>query len=221
MIFCFLACFLNMFVYFAFFVFLFSLGKKSKNLTAYTSWIMEPIRWIITLFSTFLFIPILEILLSVFACVSNGQGNQVHFIFTEIPCWEGTHLMIIIINSFVLIWFLSFAIVAVLLFFESSITSNSCNSKKNGLLNLLLLFIEFVFVIIETFVDNSTIQIFVFLIGSALFFFKLRSNPPFLNENISVVWLINATFFIWTGIMLILSYVIIIKKNNNFQKIIY
>lgn len=202
--------FLTLFAYFAFFLFVFSLGKKSKNLTAYTSWVLEPIRWIIIFFTTFLFIPILEILLSVFACVENNQGNQVHYIFAEIPCWKGTHLMIMIINCLTLIIFLLFTVVAVLLFFESSITSNSCNSKKNGVLNLLLLGIQFVFVIFETFVDNTIIQIFIFFLGSTLFFFQLRSNPPFLNEDISVIWLINSTFFIWTGIMLILSYVFIL-----------
>ena len=193
----------------AFMLFLFSLGKKSKNLTAYTSWIMEPIRWAIILFSTFLFVPILEILFSVFACITNNQGNHVHYIFTEIVCWQGTHIMLVAINTITLIMFLIFTTVAVLLFFESSITSNSCNAKKNGILNLLLLVILFIFVIFETFVSNIIIQIFIIFVGSALFFFQLRSNPPFLNENISVIWLINATFFIWTGMMLILSYVIL------------
>jgi len=207
-VFCFVVCFLNVFVYCAFFLFLFSLGKKSKNLTGYTSWIMEPIRWIILLFSTFFFVPILEILFSVFACISNRQGLSVHYIFTEVPCWAGTHLLIVVINSLVLILFLAFTVVAVLLFFESSITSNSCNSKKDGLLNLLLLTILLIFVIFETFISNSVVQIFIFFAGGTIFFFTLRANPPFLNEDISIVWLINATFLIWTGIMLIMSYVI-------------
>ena len=192
----------------AFFLFIFSLGKKSKNLTAYTSWVMEPIRWVILLFTTFLYIPALEILFSAYACVSNRQGQKVHYIFSEVACWQGTHLLILAVNSLILILFLAFAAVAVLLFFESSITSNSCNSKKDGLLNLLLLGILLVFVICDTFINNSIIQIFILFVGAAVFFFRLRYNPPFLNENISVIWLINATFFLWTGIMLILSYVI-------------
>lgn len=207
LVFCFFAFFLNIFVYSTFFLFLFSLGKKSKNLTSYTSWVLEPVRWIITLFSTFLFIPMLEILFSVFACVSNSENQKVHYIFTEINCWEATHLVISVINALSLLLFLVFIVIAVLLYFESSITSNGCISKKDGVLNLLFLFILFIYVIFETFIDNYTLQIFVFLAGAVLFFFKLRLNPPFLNENISIIWLVNATFLIWTAIMAILSYV--------------
>lgn len=79
--------------------------------------------------------------------------------------------------------------------------------RKNGNLNCLFILIEIIFAISHSFLDNTIFQVVIFFLGSCLLFFKLRHNPPFLNEDISVLWLIFSTLLIWTSIMLVFSYV--------------
>lgn len=109
-------------------LFLMFLGKKNKNLTNYSSWVFQPIRFILSLMTTIFFIPILEIFLNVYSCV-NKSGIQVNSIFEETVCWETNHLVLSIINGIFLFLFLLISFINMTLYFESSITSSTCISK--------------------------------------------------------------------------------------------
>jgi hypothetical protein len=109
-------------------LFFFSLlNEKSTRQRA--SWIVQPLRMISHFFSTLLYIPIVELFLSVYKCKEDLNGNSVHYIFAEKVCWQSTHLVICILSIMILAAFLVLAGVITLLYYDNSISKFDVNSK--------------------------------------------------------------------------------------------
>jgi len=92
---------------FAYINFAFSRRSSSVSLSA------TILKNILLLFTTILFFPFVQYFLSILACTTDSYGNKVHTYFSEVQCWNGSHIL----HS-------CFAIIGVILFSAVSLTSS-------------------------------------------------------------------------------------------------
>jgi len=57
------------------------------------AWAVPIFRYFSILFITIFFIPFLNYFVSISACVKDEREMMVHYIYTEIECWTGVHVI--------------------------------------------------------------------------------------------------------------------------------
>ncbi len=70
--------------------------------------------------------------MSLFRCVVNTEGDSVHYLFGEIYCYSGEHLVLMILVGFTSFLMVSISMITVYLNFENSLVSNDVTASKNG-----------------------------------------------------------------------------------------
>lgn len=103
-------------------------SRLNRDTLSPKSLVYTTIKLFLALSTTFLFIPINELLISVFSChLKNNE--EVNNIFEDVKCWTIAHIIIGIINSITLVTFLTISYITALIYFESSITTSTSISK--------------------------------------------------------------------------------------------
>ncbi len=70
--------------------------------------------------------------MSEFRCVVNSEGDTVHYLFGEIYCYSGEHLVLMILISFSTFILVLIALVTGYLNFENSMITDDVTASKNG-----------------------------------------------------------------------------------------
>jgi len=96
--------------------------KLSKTLP------LNILKLILNLILTILYMPFLDLFISLVICNSNNN----HFVFEEIHCWSGSHAVhsVVALIFFILFYFIS--ILFSFLYFESRLVYTNPNSKLSG-----------------------------------------------------------------------------------------
>ncbi|CAD8126292.1 unnamed protein product [Paramecium sonneborni] len=163
------------------------------------------LRTLIKLFLSILYMPIMDLFFSIFACIRNEKGNSVHQMFSEINCWEGTHTVHGIVSIFGIICFYIFCISFSLLYYEPRYMEMNPQSKKNGRYLAIFLTYELVMIICYTFMVGKQydyIFILIIVIGSFFVFWKMHVENPHYNKYIAKAWSILAAVNMWGVILL-------------------
>lgn len=120
-------------------------------------WPLLLLRTIVTLTVTVLFIPITELLLSMFSCTTNSTGELVFDLFPDIVCFTGMHLVHVVVGSVIGIIFILVSLVVTMNNFEIRITSQDITARSNSLgdvafiINKIVLQLSFVFLPVTPF----------------------------------------------------------------------
>ena len=81
-----------------------------------------------TLFSTVLFVPILDYILTIMYCESKN-GIYTHIYFSNVICWKTFHILHSFFSIFITIVFISLTFIISLTFFESKASINNANAR--------------------------------------------------------------------------------------------
>ena len=76
-----------------------------------------------------LFLPFLEIFLTIFKCKRNLNGSQMHIIYTDTQCYSGSYIAHVIISSLIMILFLFLSFIVAVLYYECRYNSQNFNAK--------------------------------------------------------------------------------------------
>ena len=85
---------------------------------------------------TVLYLPLLDFFLSVLNCVKDENGQNVHFIFKEVVCYQGEHLVHSILAVLVIAAFILISQIVGIAYFE-------CRTNNDGPDNRLLSILKF------------------------------------------------------------------------------
>ncbi len=108
----------------------------STSRTKFTfSWPLYALRTLILLFTTVLFLPILNYFFSVLSCITNNQNKIAHIYFNEIVCWENIHILHSIFAILIAIIFISIAIIVGLTYFDCRTSSADPGARSLIILN--------------------------------------------------------------------------------------
>lgn len=104
--------------------------KHAQNKKKFTfTWPIHALRIILQLFNTVLFIPLFAYFASVLSCVRNGEDKLVHYIFSEVECWNGIYFLHAIIAIISIITFLYVCFISSLLLFECRASATHATAR--------------------------------------------------------------------------------------------
>jgi hypothetical protein len=70
--------------------------------------------------------------MSLFRCEVNVEGDPVHYLFSEIYCYSGEHLILMILVGLTSFLMILISMISVYLNFENSLVSDDVTACKNG-----------------------------------------------------------------------------------------
>ena len=108
-----------------------SYALSKKNLTLL--WPVKLLRNVVSLFVTVLFLPLLQLFVSMLACAENEtETGYVHSNYRDVECWTGTHIIHAVAAILVSILFIIISIIVCLTYYESRTTTNDPSARTNS-----------------------------------------------------------------------------------------
>jgi len=162
-----------------------SYGAKKK--IAGFSLSVALLRMLISLLSSIFYMPLIQIFMSTFRCVENTEGDMVHYLFNDIYCYTGEHLVFLFIVGPVSIIMVLIASMTAMLYFECSMTSTDITASINGHHNYILVWyftiISFIFALFPG-PEYTLMRIFSMFIGIFVLFKFFHYGAPFFAYSI-------------------------------------
>lgn len=181
----------------------------SRKYFTYT-WPLYVLSKVAKIFVTVLFMPILELFLSLFVCKYDEiDGKYKNSTSTDVVCFEGFHILHMIISLIVSTIFLIICIIVAISFFECSEVSEEFEAKENSRSDIVMILSKLVSTVIFSFFNDEKYDwflILVILILSSWQFFKHFTEKPNHNHILQVyLSTLNGIYF-WTCILISFSY---------------
>lgn len=176
--------------------------------------------WINTVFATItlcdiyiLHIPIMGTFLSILSCKDNNLS-----INPELKCFSTDHIIHFIIGIIFAILFFIWQQISTALFFESSWNSKNALARKWSPFICIEICIQTLILIIETFIDERSIKLWiigiVFTVTYALILKSFIKESLFINENMNIAYLLYSCANLWSGLVLLISEIMLFTKFN-------
>ncbi|CAD8075781.1 unnamed protein product [Paramecium primaurelia] len=178
----------------------YSINKSKSSFT----WPIILLRFLISIFLQALYMPIIDLLLSMLACQTNQNGVLKHQLF-EIECWSNIHIVHAIVAIFGTILFFVLCTLFSLLYFESRYQPHDASSKFSGRANAIFLTYELIMVICYTFMNGKNYDyliILIMMVGSFTIFWKIHVEAPFNNMYIQKAWSMLVAMNMWGATLL-------------------
>ena len=144
--------------------------------------------------------PITDMLSSIYKC-SGGH----HIIVTDMICWEGIHILYIIIFTLLLTFFILVLFLIALFFNEANPYSTDMFARFNTNLELVLTIYRIIVCLILQFVDDEKYQLLhagILLVGSLYLVYNYVRTLPFVHQGISEVYGYGMVSFFWVSVIL-------------------
>lgn len=174
-------------------------------------WPLYALRSVCYLFVTILFIPIYEFFLSVFHCIENEEHVLVHYMWSEVECFKGVHIIHSILAVFTAVVNVCMTVVVAINFFESRNIHDDPEARVNSRPNFLLLLYEILFLTSLSILNPHHYEYyycFILFVGPLLVFTSFRDNAVYYDDRIGKLWLIVEAIHTWAGACLILAKVL-------------
>lgn len=158
--------------------------------------------------TTFLTIPIFDLLIATLYCTTNANGVQVLGLYNDMVCYTGIHLVATILSAIGLAVYAIYGISVALWYFEFSGTNRSAFARNPSLCNVVQFLHMAVFAILSNLFAEKTFGYFVvltLLTFSLLLFYFNYIESPFHNRPISLISAIFSTAHLWTVFMLVFA----------------
>ncbi|CAD8157654.1 unnamed protein product [Paramecium octaurelia] len=181
----------------------YSINKSKSSFT----WPIIFLRFLINLFLQVLYMPIIDLLLSMLSCQTNQNGVLVHQLF-DVECWSNIHIVHAIVAIFGTILFFVLCTLFSLLYYESRYLPHEASSKLTGRANAIFLTYELIMVICYTFMNGKSyeyLMILIMMIGSFTIFWKIHVEAPFNNMYVQKSWSMLVAMNMWGATLLCFS----------------
>jgi len=173
------------------------------------SWCVLVLRNIMLLFTTILFLPFVEYFVSILACVKDTTGTSVHSYFSQVKCWEGTHIAHGIFAIIGCVLFLPSTLLISLTFYEYKCgKTNDATARVSSRPNFILNLYQMIMIVCLTFLTGEEFQVILLaliLMGSILLFVKFFFNSSYHDEITSKIWAIISALNLWTASMIVFT----------------
>ncbi|CAD8151019.1 unnamed protein product [Paramecium pentaurelia] len=177
--------------------------KKQEN-----NWIKKGLKILINLFLSILYLPIIDVFISIIDCGFDENGVYVHNQFQDQECWVDTHILHGIVAIIFSILFYCYCVCFSMLYFESKYIPTDPNSKMSGRPLIVLFTYELIQTTFQKLVDgndNQYFQIILLLGGSLIIFQKFHTELPYNQKIIQKFWSITVTLNVWGTLLLCCS----------------
>ena len=191
-----------------------SYSFSRKYFTA--TWPLYLLRTVAKIFVTGLFMPLLEVNLSIFHCIRSDDGTQwVNHANEQLVCFTPIHFLHMSISFIVTIIFIVISLCVALTFFENSENSGGDSAKENSRADFAIQISKVVSTSISTFFQDEKFQWFVIIINFSFSVFqvvKMYIDRPYYNFNqMGRVMCLNG-IYMWSNFMLLIC-----KVFSNYQ----
>ena len=160
-------------------------------------------------FESCLDIPFSKILLGVFNCENNVMKYS-----TNIKCYQGLHIGMILIGCILLIIYVIMIVLFHITFFEFGAIHGKLKAAFTSSTEVILVLMKFVLVVIYQFLKHEmAVALITFCIGVFLLF-NFISKMPFIKNSINKLYFILYLLFVWTGFTCIIS---LLLKDSRFE----
>ncbi|CAK68569.1 unnamed protein product (macronuclear) [Paramecium tetraurelia] len=174
--------------------------------TSYT-WPIYILKQIFILFTTILYLPILDLLFQMLNCHYDDKNQLINVVFDTI-CWQGSHVIHAIVAILGIIIFIMITMTFNLLYFEPKYNHKDQLSKTSGRAKTLKCFIFLLLEISFTFIDLfkfDYVAIYILMIGAVITFYQFHIEQPFNNVFIQKISSMYAALMLWSAIMMCFS----------------
>ncbi|CAD8203560.1 unnamed protein product [Paramecium pentaurelia] len=178
----------------------YSINKSKSSFT----WPIMLLRFLISIFLQALYMPIIDLLLSMLACQTDQNGVLKHQLF-DVQCWSNIHIVHAIVAIFGTILFFILCIIFSLLYYESRYQPHEASSKLTGRANAVFLTYELIMVICYTFMNGKNydyLMILIMMVGSFTIFWKIHVEAPFNNMYVQKAWSMLVAMNMWGATLL-------------------
>lgn len=189
---------------------LFNIGYVSysfsrKYFTA--TWPLYLLRTIAKVFVTGLFMPLLEVNLSIFNCFySEEKGYYINDAARDMKCFTAIHFVHMGISLIVSIVFVLISVFVALTFFENSEFVGGDTAKENSRADFAILISKIVSIFISTFFRAKNYQWFVIILNFSFSVFqvvKMYIDRPYYNfKQMGLIMCLNG-IYMWSNFMLL------------------
>ena len=160
-------------------------------------------------FESCLTIPFSKILLGVFSCENNVMKYS-----TNIKCYGGLHIGMIIISCLIIIVYIIPIILFHMTLYEFGAIHGKLRAAFTSSTEVKLVFMKLILVIIYQFIKyEMALSLITFCIGIFLLF-DFLDKKPFIKNSINKLYFILYLLFDWTGFICIIS---LLLKDTKFE----
>ena len=160
-------------------------------------------------FESCLTIPFSKILLGVFSCENNVMKYS-----TNIKCYGGLHIGMIIISCLIIIVYIIPIILFHMTLYEFGAIHGKLRAAFTSSTEVKLVFMKLILVIIYQFIKHEVaLSLITFCIGIFLLF-DFLDKKPFIKNSINKLYFILYLLFDWTGFICIIS---LLLKDTKFE----
>lgn len=190
--------------------------KKPQN-----QFIFQFFKMICEILPQILYMPMLEILISLFKCsFQASSGKWIHSIYPDSVCYEGIYILHLFIVGLVLIFLVILTALINLLYYDCRLKSPNFLAKSSGRIAIFTFCYKTVIIILFTTLpdESNTVLIAFFGISSFLIFSEYLNVMPHYNLLAFKLFLLKYALISWTGFMLIFGKITI---DVNFDAILF
>ena len=81
---------------------------------------IQLLRLLIWLLTQLLYLPLIQMFFSLYICKVNQEGDSVHYLFGEVYCWSGEHMIMCIVMTINLIVLVAYTLFCSYMYFNFS-----------------------------------------------------------------------------------------------------
>lgn len=174
----------------------YAIGQKHSVSQCY----LKCLRIVCNLCVTNLFLPFVELFLSMLNC--NSKNGNVNSVVNELECWKGLHILYCVSAVIVAILFLLMTTIAVTVLSDISWNNKNSLSKFTSSVDLFHLLSKMLWALCFTFFNKEKYEwaLIALLLGtSAVFFHQEMTVRPYVSPGSTLVWCLVGGVFAWTN----------------------
>jgi len=194
------------------------IGYLIQNQKNVSTIILRPVRYVWTFLNTILFVPVIEILLTILNCSTNPtDNNSYNTFFPDIQCWMGTHIAHSAVSIAVLIFYMIFNCLYNGLYFDGLCLEIKGKNKRNGRANIVMSLNQMVIVILFNFLNQSTYKLVLMIymiLGYFLVFIQFHFFSPYTFLFVKKFYKVITCLSLWNSFILLIADVHFILKIN-------
>lgn len=182
-----------------------SYSFSRKYFTA--TWPLYLLRTIAKIFVTGLFMPLLELIISIFHCIKDKAGTKwINHANADLECYTPIHFLHMTIGLIVTILFILISLFVALTFFENSEFTGGDSAKENSRADFAILISKIVSTSISTFFQDEKFQWFVIVINFSFSVFQvvqMYTARPYYNFKQMGLIMCLSGIYMWSNFMLL------------------
>ena len=181
----------------------------------YQTFLINQLRFLLLVQYYVLFMPFYEVFISIFNCIESASGGaRVHYLFSDLKCYEGDHITYSILSAFGLLLLISLNSVMALLYNETQPVKEDCLSRLESTFELLL-FGYRIFVCSFTMLCNSSlcawVILCVYLASGVTMSYQYFVYIPYYNQFVSIFFGSIINIYTWIAINCLLTKIITVS----------